>query len=162
MTKHVPMEELEQFKRFVSVSHNVWSILDKWRPFAKDTVGKQFVRAVDSIGANLVEGDGRHSTKDGLHFFRIARGSARETRYWINCAAARNLIEHSVADQLIADLIASTKQLNALIDYRFSKHCAIHVAETAIRTYAALPAESDDDPFSSPLWESAYLGVVGP
>ena len=34
-----------------------WSI--EWVPLARDTVGKQLIRAADSIGANIAEGVGQ-------------------------------------------------------------------------------------------------------
>jgi len=78
--KHVPVERMEFFGRYVAVSNWVWSVVGDWSIFARDTVGKQLVRACDSVGANLVEGDGRYSNMDALHFFVIARASAREAR----------------------------------------------------------------------------------
>jgi four helix bundle protein len=77
---HLPIEEMEVFRRYLEIADWVWNLVGEWPPLALDTVGKQILRAVDSVGANLVEGDGRHSQADALHFFVIARASARETR----------------------------------------------------------------------------------
>jgi four helix bundle protein len=57
--------------------------------FAKDTVGKQMVRAGDSIGANIAEGSGRGSFQDNRRFIRIARGSLYETMHWLRRANNR-------------------------------------------------------------------------
>ena len=86
------MEELAVFARFEAVAEKVWAAVRGWRPLAQDTVGKQLIRAADSVGANLVEGDGRYGKADALHFVIIARGSARETALWIKRAQARQLI----------------------------------------------------------------------
>ena len=46
---------LEDFKAHtlaLEIGEEVWSIVAKWPYFEKDTVGKQLVRAVDSIAAN--------------------------------------------------------------------------------------------------------------
>jgi four helix bundle protein len=41
-----------------------------WPAFNRDTVGKQFVQALDSISANLAEGFGRYNKKDKINFYR--------------------------------------------------------------------------------------------
>jgi four helix bundle protein len=82
-TRYTPMEALEFFQDLVLLSDEMWRQVSDWKPFCRDKIGIQLVRAMDSVGANLVEGDGRHSDKESLHFFSIARGSARETRYWL-------------------------------------------------------------------------------
>ena len=112
---------MDLFNRFESVSDQVWSLVRRWDPFARDTIGKQLVRAADSIGANLVEGDGRYGAGDSLQFFVIARASARETRYWLKRAAARELIAREIATELASELLNATRMLNALITFRRDK-----------------------------------------
>ena len=51
----------------------------------------QIERASGSIAANLGEGN-RRQGKDRLHFFRIAAGSAEETRQHLRVAIARGWI----------------------------------------------------------------------
>jgi hypothetical protein len=55
---HRPMEELAVFAWFEEVSDRVWEVVQGWRQLAQDTIGKQLIRSADSVGANLVEGDG--------------------------------------------------------------------------------------------------------
>ena len=43
------------------IADAIWDIALGWNSFARDTVGKQLVRAADSIGANIADGDGRGS-----------------------------------------------------------------------------------------------------
>jgi four helix bundle protein len=43
----------------MKLGEDVWALVIKWDYFSKDTIGKQLVRAVDSIAANLSEGYGR-------------------------------------------------------------------------------------------------------
>ena len=49
-------ESLRVYRLAESLADQIWSIVVKWNVFARDTVGKQLVRAVDSIGANIAEG----------------------------------------------------------------------------------------------------------
>jgi four helix bundle protein len=52
----VPFEQLEVYRLAERLSDEVWGIVLPWNNFARDTVGKQLVRAADSVGANLAEG----------------------------------------------------------------------------------------------------------
>ncbi|HVT12888.1 MAG TPA: four helix bundle protein [Fimbriimonadaceae bacterium] len=118
MSKHLPIEETELFGTITIVSDEIWDAVQRWGSFAKSTTDKQLVRAVDSIGANLVEGDGRYSDAEAIHFFEIARGSAREARYWIDVAKRRRLLPHNQALDFIRRLDMSMQMLNGLISYR--------------------------------------------
>ena len=115
---YLPIEEMELFQRYVNVADWAWETVSSWSLLAQDTVGKQLIRAADSIGANLVEGDGRYSDADALHFFVIARASAREARYWLKRAVVRCLIPVAAADEQIAALTSATQLLNRLIATR--------------------------------------------
>ena len=55
-------------------------------------VGRQLVRAADSIGANIAEGFGRGNGPDHKRFIRIARGSICEVKHWLRLAYGRNLL----------------------------------------------------------------------
>jgi four helix bundle protein len=129
--------------------HWAWTTVMKWGRFERETVGSQLVRACDSIGANLVEGDGRYSPADALRFFHIARASAREARYWITCAQKRGLVEKTSAEARIRDLTEATRALNALIRYRRAKKFNNRVSEPPAPTYGdtAIPTA---DPFAEP------------
>jgi four helix bundle protein len=115
----MPIEDMEVFIRYEEVADWVWDEVGKWDKFDRDTVGIQLVRAADSIGANLVEGDGRYGIPDSVNFFIYARGSARETRLWIKRARRRNLLG-SEADEKQEQIKAATQLLNNLIRYRRS------------------------------------------
>ena len=43
------LNDAQPYKTAFNLSNYVWEIVIKWDCFAKDTVGKQFVKAVDSI-----------------------------------------------------------------------------------------------------------------
>lgn len=47
------VEGLNVYSLSMELGEKVWNIVDKGNCFAKDTVGKQLVRAIDSIAANL-------------------------------------------------------------------------------------------------------------
>ena len=64
----------------MELGEEVWSVVEKWNYFQKDTIGKQMVRAADSIAANLSEGFGRHHFRESINFSYYSRGSLYETK----------------------------------------------------------------------------------
>ncbi len=71
-------EELEKTRVYVEAAEFadlIWEDVMQWGEFARDTIGKQFVRAADSIGANTAESYGRYHWSDKLNFLYYARGS---------------------------------------------------------------------------------------
>jgi four helix bundle protein len=77
-------KRLRVYQLAEKLADQIWSAVVTWDFFAKDTVGKQVVRATDSIGANITEGMGRRSFVENRRFVRMARGSSNETRHWLN------------------------------------------------------------------------------
>jgi len=101
-------ENLQIYQLSTKLASEIWEIAATWNGFAKDTIGKQLVRAVDSIGANIAEGSGRASPKDNSRFLKIARGSLYETRHWLFCAKDRKLLSEEqikLLSPLIKELI---------------------------------------------------------
>jgi len=91
-TKRASFEHLKVYRMAEQLADEVWNVVLKWRTFARDTVGKQLVRAADSIGANIAEGTGRGSFQDNRRYVRIARGSLYETMHWLRRAYLRKLL----------------------------------------------------------------------
>jgi len=111
----VPFDELEVYQLAEKLSDEAWPIVLSWNNFAKDTVGKQLVRAADSIGANLAEGCGRQSFQDNRRFVRIARGSLNETRHWLRRAYKRKLLDDDKVAVLKPLLDELAPRLNAYL-----------------------------------------------
>ncbi|MCF8372312.1 MAG: four helix bundle protein [Bacteroidales bacterium] len=86
------LEELQVYQFSMDMGEKVWDIVDKWNYFQKDTVGKQLVRAADSVAANLSEGFGRYHYKEAKNFSYYSRGSLYETKTWLTKAFNRKLI----------------------------------------------------------------------
>ena len=70
--------DLEVYKVSLQLGDAIWDIVDKWNFFNKDTLGKQFVKAGDSIALNIAEGYGRYFYKENKNFNYYSRGSAFE------------------------------------------------------------------------------------
>ena len=109
-------EKLEVFKVAESLSDRVWDLVNKWPPFAKNSLGSQLVRSMDSVGANIAEGMGRGTKKDHRRFIRIARGSLNESRYWLKRAYHRKLLTEEEAKELIEEARTLAPRLNAYLN----------------------------------------------
>jgi four helix bundle protein len=92
-----------------------WEQVEPWGKFEKDTLGKQLVRAADSISANLSEAYGRYSIPDRKRFAYIARGSLCETMNWLAKSMDRNLITDVSGRALMSALDNLSIRLNAYI-----------------------------------------------
>ncbi len=99
------------------LSNYVWKLVLPWDFFAKDTIGKQYVRAVDSISANIAEGFGRFSKKDKTNFYRYAYGSIQESLDWTEKALIRNLLTSEQYQKIYEDLKQLPKELHGLIKF---------------------------------------------
>ncbi|HEY8186115.1 MAG TPA: four helix bundle protein [Pyrinomonadaceae bacterium] len=85
-------EKLRVYRLSEKLADELWRVVMAWGYFERDTVGKQLVRAGDSIGANIAEGAGRGRFLDNRRFVRIARGSLYETKHWLRRAHKRSLL----------------------------------------------------------------------
>jgi four helix bundle protein len=108
-------EELHVYQLSEKLSDEIWNIVGGWNHFAKDTVGKQLVRAADSIGANIAEGSGRGAYQDNRRFVKIARGSLYEVRHWIRRASARDLLDSAQAQSVTILIDELAPKLNAYL-----------------------------------------------
>jgi four helix bundle protein len=97
------------------LADKVWNTVRKWDTFARDTVGKQLVRAADSVGANIAEGSGRGSNREYRRFLRIARGSLCETQHWLRRAYRRELLAPRQVECLKAIIDPLSPALNAYL-----------------------------------------------
>ncbi|HPC35688.1 MAG TPA: four helix bundle protein [Candidatus Marinimicrobia bacterium] len=86
------LEELNIYNLAMELGEEIWTIVKCWNSFEKDTMGKQLIRAVDSIAANLAEGFGRYHFKDVKNFGYYSRGSLYETKIWLTKAHNRTIL----------------------------------------------------------------------
>lgn len=93
----------------------VWNEVVSWNPFPRDTLGRQFVEAADSVGGNIAEGYGRYHYRDSRRFQYYARGSLFETRHWLRRAHERDLLSDERFEELAGRVQALAPQLNAYI-----------------------------------------------
>lgn len=108
-------ERLEIYQLSEKLADAIWELVELWKPFARDTVGKQVVRSADSIGANIAEGYGRGTPADNRRFVRTARGSLNETQHWLRRAYKRGLIPKDKVAELKPLIDELGPRLNAYL-----------------------------------------------
>jgi four helix bundle protein len=109
------LEDLEVYNCSMILADKIWNEVLIWDYFTKDTVGKQLVRAADSVSANISEGYGRFSFKENKQFCYYSRGSITETKTFLIKAKNRNLITLEKFNEYISELEKIHKMLNAYI-----------------------------------------------
>ena len=92
----IKLEDLEVYKEAMKIGELVCEVVQKWNYFDRDTLGKQLIKAADSIALNIAEGYGRYYFKENKNFCYYSRGSAYEAMSALKKAVNRKLI--STAD----------------------------------------------------------------
>lgn len=92
----IKLIDLEVYKVALEIGDEVWDIVIKWDHFNRDTLGKQFTNAADSIALNIGEGYGRFHFKENKNFNYYARGSAFESTACLRKAHKRKLVSDEV------------------------------------------------------------------
>ncbi|MCS6859269.1 MAG: dUTP diphosphatase [Abditibacteriales bacterium] len=143
------LEATRMFTMAEELADRVWGIVMAWDGFCKDSVGKQLIRAADSIGANIAESVGRFHPKDVLNFLSHARGSMQATKFWLRRAHQRNLISDAEFKELWDMLEQQGRTLNDYISLRREwLRSARHEREDRIlRESTASYVASNDDAF---------------
>jgi four helix bundle protein len=111
------IEDLEIYIVAIELSDLIWNLVIKWDSFARNTIGSQLVRAIDSVGANLSEGYGRGSKIDNARFVKIARGSLFESKYWLVQANKRKLISDNDISNINLQIESLLPRISAYINY---------------------------------------------
>jgi len=119
--KYLKLNDIAAYKSAFNLSNLVWEVVISWNYFAKDTIGKQFCRSVDSISANIAEGFGRYTKKDKIKFYRISIGSLKEALDWNEKAFIRKLLNQESHDIILEDLQRINKEIYHLINYTNNK-----------------------------------------
>jgi four helix bundle protein len=123
MPAKTSFENLQVYKLGEKLADEVWTVGIGWEQFAKPTVGRQMVRAADSVGANIAEGSGRGSFQDNWRFVKMARGSLNETKHWLRRAFRRGILNaedvkriRPIIDELAAKLNAYLRSIGSITE----------------------------------------------
>lgn len=97
------LEDLEVYNLSMDLAEKIYDVIAEFDYFHKDTLGKQWIRAIDSVSLNLSEGFGRYTHKDSRVFSIIARGSLYESKTCLNKVFRRNIISEEVYNEILKE-----------------------------------------------------------
>jgi len=123
------LEELQVYQLSMELGDKIWEIVINWDYFLKDTIGKQLVRAADSVAANLSEGFGRFFYKENKQLCYYSRGSLFETKTWLTKAKNRKLISENQFEIFSKHIDLIGKKLNGYIK-SIGKQASIDLIQT--------------------------------
>ena len=109
------LEELSIYRLADDFSDQVWDLIVKWNFFEKKTLGDQFVRAADSIAANIAEGYGRYFFGEYRVFLYYARGSLYECKLWLEKTRKRSLASDDLYQEMRKMLEELAVEINKVI-----------------------------------------------
>lgn len=115
--KYLKLNDIDCYKKSFKLSNYIWELVIEWDWFARKTIGSQFVRAVDSISANIAEGFGRYTKKDKIKFYRYSFASIKESLDWNEKAKKRGLLEEKGYKYVLKNLKELPKEVNQLIKF---------------------------------------------
>jgi len=115
------LTNLEIYQISLDLSSKAWLIFQSIDKSLQFSLGNQFLKSTDSIGANIAEGFGRFHYKDSLKFYYNSRGSLFETKHWLELLKNRSLISVSEYDELNAEIDILAIKLNNFINYLKNK-----------------------------------------
>lgn len=107
-------EDLAVLRTAESISDSVWKLVVGWEGFAREAVGRPLVAAADLVGANLAQACNCRQEEEKRPFLYAARGRLFETKYWLNRAQARGLLQPAHVESYVFALTQLARQLNGL------------------------------------------------
>ena len=98
------LKNLKVYEISRELSNHSWDVYKGLKTEYRFLVGQQFIKSIDSIGANIAEGYGRYHYLDSVKFYYNARGSLWESKHWTELLTERELISKGtykiLSDQL--------------------------------------------------------------
>jgi four helix bundle protein len=84
----------------VEIARDARAAVLTWDRFDRWSLGLQLIRAIESVGANIAESEGRWHPKDKRRLLFIARGSLYEAEHWLERAGDSGLACPESAPQM--------------------------------------------------------------
>ena len=90
------LNDLEVYRISRELSSSAWDVYKEMLKEHKFSIGQQFIKSIDSIGANIAEGYGRYHYLDSTKFYYNARGSLWESKHWLDLLHERKFVGNEI------------------------------------------------------------------
>ena len=112
----IELKNLEVYQLSRTLSSIAWEIFCRMDFIDKKHMGDQFLRSVDSIGANIAEGYGRFHYLDKVRFYYNSRASHYEAfTHWLELLSEREKISKVEFESISATALKLQVKLNNFI-----------------------------------------------
>jgi four helix bundle protein len=112
----IELKNLEVYQLSRKLSTMAWVIFCRMDFMDKKHIGDQFLRSVDSIGANIAEGYGRFHYLDKVRFYYNSRASHYEAfTHWLELMFEREKISSNEFDTISQTALKLQIKLNNFI-----------------------------------------------
>ena len=112
----IELKNLEVYQLSRKLSSIAWAIFCRMNFEDKKHIGDQFLRSVDSIGANIAEGYGRYHYLDKVRFYYNSRGSHYEAFiHWLELMSEREKISKEEFESISETALTLRIKLNNFI-----------------------------------------------
>lgn len=113
---YVELKNLEVYQLSRKLSSIAWKIFCRMNYMDQKHIGDQFLRSVDSIGANIAEGYGRFYYLDKVRFYYISRASHYEAfAHWLELMLERERISNEEFETISEIALKLQVKLNNFI-----------------------------------------------
>ena len=104
------------WQKAMDVVAEVYRLTDSFPPRERFGLTNHARRAVVSVPSNIAEGQGWGTTKDYIHFLRIARGSLQELETQLMIAQRLDFADAGMIEPLIARTTEVSRIVSGLIN----------------------------------------------
>jgi len=112
----IELKNLEVYQLSRKLSTTAWEIFCRMDFMDKKHIGDQFLRSVDSIGANIAEGYGRFHYLDKVRFYYNSRASHYEAfTHWLDLMLEREKISNAEFETISETALKLQVKLNNFI-----------------------------------------------
>ena len=114
---YLTLNNLQVYQLSRRLSRQAWLTYRELDWQMKKIIGGQFIKAVDSIGANIAEGYGRYHYLDKIKFYYNARASHYEAiAHWLDLLKERCLVKQESYQIMIKISSELAPKLNSYIN----------------------------------------------